>query len=226
MKIILLIIILCFSITGLSHSQTLSPLKLSDNNKESLEPVNPVKKAGISDYKKQLSDQIFVTYNYIQNLGNFKNYYSDGQGFMLNYGKQFPDSWLLVVRSGYFKQNFKVGVDSGGFNNFNYIPLHFGGRFYVYKNVFMPYFSFMNGINIISASEFVGDPNHADESTVKYAYQVGFGFDVKFTKNFGINASINYNNSFWEDSDPGIGQEGKMMTGFEYVGGLVYNFSR
>lgn len=217
---------MCFSVTGLSLSQTLSPLKLSDNYKGSKEILNPVYKAGTSDYKKELSDQIFVTYSYIQNLGNFKNYYSNGSGIMLNYGKYFPNSWLLVVRSGYFNQPLKVGVDSGGFNNFNYIPLHFGGRFYVYKNVFMPYFSFMNGINIISATEFVGDVNHDDETTVKYAFQVGFGFDVKFTRNFGITASINFNNSFWEDADPGIGQAGKMMTGFEYLGGLVYNFSR
>ncbi|MEZ4691059.1 MAG: hypothetical protein R3A12_13185 [Ignavibacteria bacterium] len=143
MKIILLIIVFCFSITGLSLSQSLTPLKLSDIKKESLEIVNPVIKAGSSDYKKELSDQIFVKYSYIQNLGNFKDYYSDGQGFMLNYGKYFPNSWLAVVRSGYFKQNFKVDVDSGGFNNFNYIPIHFGGRFYVYKNVFMPYFFFL-----------------------------------------------------------------------------------
>ncbi|HMQ67742.1 MAG TPA: hypothetical protein PKA90_02355 [Ignavibacteria bacterium] len=224
MKIILLIIVFCLSITGLSFSQSLSPLKLSDNNKKTI--VNPVKEAGSYDYKKQLSDQIFVTYSSIQNLGNFKNYYSNGSGVMINYGMYFPNSWLAVVRTGYFNEPLKVGVDSGGFNNFNYIPIHFGGRFYVYKNVFMPYFSFMNGINIISASDFAGDSNHDDETTVKYAFQVGFGFDVKFTKNFGINASINFNNSFWEDADPGIGQEGKMMTGFEYSGGLVYNFNR
>ena len=224
MKINLLILVLSISLTELSFSQSLTPLKLSDlkNNSNSF----PVKITGSSDYKKELSDQIFITYNYIQNLGRFKDYYKDGTGFTINYGKYFPNSWLAVARTGYFKQNLREGVDSGGYKNFGVLPFHVGGRFYVYKNVFMPYFSFMNGINIISASDFVGNDSPGDKTEIRYAFQVGFGFDVKFTKNFGINASINYNNSFWEDYDIYDQQNSEMMTGFEYVGGLTYNFNK
>ncbi len=64
------------------------------------------------------------------------------------------------------------------------------------------------------------------ETMIRYAFQVGFGIDVKFVKNFGINMNINFNNSFYEDYDVYDQQNSKMMTGFEYSGGLIYNFGR
>ena len=95
----------------------------------------------------------------------------------------------------------------------------------------MPYFSFMNGINLVSANNFLGKDStgnaaREDQSLIRYAFQVGFGFDVKFARNFAINASINYNNSFYEDYDLYYQQDSKMMTGFEYVGGISYNFGK
>ncbi len=215
MKIILLLFI--FAITGLSYSQSFSPKSSAEKN--------------APDYLKQLDNQAFVTYNYIRNLGNFGDLYKDGSGFTVNYGKYFPNSWLAVFQLGYIKQNVRGGVDSGAYSDFKVYPIHVGGRFYVYKNVFMPYFSFMNGINLVSTSGFLGKDSlgnaaQPDQSLIRYAFQVGFGFDVKFARNFGINASINYNNSFYEDFDLYYDQNSKMMTGFEYIGGLTYNFGK
>lgn len=210
MKIIILIFI--FAISGLSYSQT---LKLNNstglNNK---------------DYLKQLDNQVFVSYSYIRNLGNFGDIYKSGSGITLNYGKYFPNSWLAVVRVGIINQELRTGIDSGGYSNFKVYPIHIGGRFYVYKNMFMPYFSFMNGLNLVSTSNFLGDDNIEDQFLVRYAFQVGFGFDVKFAKNFGVNLNINYNNSFYEDDNIYTGQSSKMMTGFEYGAGISYDFGR
>lgn len=217
MKIIFLILVL--AVSGISFSQSLQPNKLSEPKK---------------NYRNQLDDQIFVTYNYIRNLGNFGDAYDYGSGATLNYAKHFPNSWLVVGSVGYIKQNLRAGVDSGAFNNFNVIPIHIGGRYYLSKKMFMPYFSFMNGINLISTSDYVGNGSNSDsqpaegedQSLIKYAFQVGFGFDVKFAKNFGVNMNINYNNSFYEDYDIYENQNSKMMTGFEYVGGLFYSFGK
>ncbi len=214
MKIFLLILI--FAVTGLSYSQSFVPPKLSDKglNKSS------------KNYLSQLDNQVFISYSYIHNLGKFGQYYKDGSGVNLNYGKYFPDSWLAILQVGYIKQNLREGIDSGGYKNFNVYPIHVGGRFYLYKNIFMPYFSFMNGLNFISATNFVGDGGPGDQMVLRYAFQVGFGFDVKFARNFGINLNIDYNNSFWEDFDLYAQQNSKMMTGFEFVGGISYNFGK
>ncbi len=210
MKILLLIIFI--AVSGLSQSQSLKTIDKADLSSK--------------DYLKQLDNQVFISYAYIYNPGNFGETYKNGDAFYINYGKYFPNNWLVVFRSGYIKHNIRSTVDSGGFKNFNIIPLHVGGRYYLYKNVIMPYFSFMNGINIISASDFVGNPEQGDQNKIKYAYQVGFGFDVKFARQFGINLNINFNNSFYEDYDLYEEQNSKMMSGFEYGAGLIYNFGK
>lgn len=210
MKIIILIFI--FSISGLSYSQT-----LNINNSTGLNN---------KDYLKQLDNQVFVGYSYIRNLGNFGDTYKYGSGITLNYGKYFPNSWLAIVRVGIINHELRTGIDSGGYTDFKVYPVHIGGRFYVYKNVFMPYFSFMNGLNLVSTSNFLGNTDIEDQFLVRYAFQVGFGFDVKFARNFGVNLNINYNNSFYEDYDLYTNQNSKMMTGFEYGAGVSYDFGR
>jgi hypothetical protein len=210
MKIILLIFIFAFS--GLSYSQNFKP-----NNSNGLNN---------KDYLKKLDNQVFVSYSYIRNLGNFGDLYKSGSGITLNYGKYFPNSWLAVLRLGILNQELRTGIDSGGYTNFKVYPIHVGGRFYVYKNIFMPYFSFMNGLNLVSASNFLGDSSVDDQFLIRYALQVGFGFDVKFARNFGMNLSINYNNSFYQDDDIFTGVSSKMMTGFEYVAGISYDFDK
>ncbi|MEO8210580.1 MAG: hypothetical protein ABI840_08455 [bacterium] len=210
MKIILLIF--AFAISGLSYSQSLRPNSLADLNTK--------------DYLKQLDNQVFVSYSYIRNLGNFGDVYKSGSGITLNYGKYFPNSWLAILRVGIINHELRTGIDSGGYTNFKVYPLHVGGRFYVYKNIVMPYFSFMNGLNLVSTSNFLGDKDVEDQFLVRYAFQVGFGFDVKFARNFGANLNINYNNSFYEDYDIFIQQNSKMMTGFEYGAGLSYDLGK
>ncbi|HMS65558.1 MAG TPA: hypothetical protein PKD83_09935 [Ignavibacteria bacterium] len=209
MKIFLLLII--FAISGSVYSQSLLPNQLTSPKK---------------NYLEQLDNQVFVTYNYIHNLGKFGDDYDYGSGATLNYGKYFANSWLVIARVGYIKQNLRSGVDSGAYKDFNVYPIHVGGRFYLYKKIFMPYFSFMNGINLIGASDFLGNGEVSDQKFIRYAFQVGFGFDVKFAKNFGVNLNINYNNSFYEDYDVYDEQNSKMLTGFEYVGGLFYSFGK
>lgn len=210
MKILLLILFIAVSGTG--YSQSMKPLSLN-------KPSN-------SDYLKQLNDQVFISYTYIRNLGNFGDTYKYGSGIYLNYGKYFPDSWLAVGRIGFLSHELRSGVDSGGYTDFKVYPVHIGGRYYVYKNLVMPYFSFMNGLNFISSSNFLGNTGVDDQSIIRYAFQVGFGTDIKIGRNFGINLNINYNNSFYSSSDSELQIPSYMMTGFEYSAGLTYGFGK
>lgn len=208
MKKFSLILILLTS--GLCYSQ-------SFNNKDFTAPNS-------KDYLRQLNNQVFVSYTYTRNLGNFGNVYEYGSGIYINYGKYFPNSWLAVGRTGFIAQELRSGIDSGAYSNFKVYPLHVGGRYYVYKNIVMPYFSFMNGLNLITTSNYLGDQTIDDQTLIRYAYQVGFGFDVKFARNFGVNFNVNYNNSFYKSSDSELEIPSSMMTGFEYSGGLSYDF--
>ncbi len=94
MKIFLFILI--FAASGVSYSQNFIPKNLSDISSK--------------DYLKQLDNQIFASYTYIHNLGRFGDYYKDGSGGYINYGKYFPNSWLAVARTGYIKQNLRPGL--------------------------------------------------------------------------------------------------------------------
>lgn len=214
MKTILLLLIL--AISGLTYSQqSFAPKKLSDINKKNIDNAGGY---------TTLNNQVFVSYSYIRNLGNFGDLYESSNGITLNYGKYFPNNYLLVIRTGYISQKLREGIDSGGYSNFNVYPLHVGGRYYVYKNTIMPYFSFMNGLNFVSTSNFLGNTSVEDQFLIRYAYQVGFGFDVKFAKNFGVNLNINFNNSFYKDFDIFDQSNSQMMTGFEYNFGFMYDF--
>ncbi|MBK8551608.1 MAG: hypothetical protein IPL53_11320 [Ignavibacteria bacterium] len=219
MKIILLI----FVVSTLCFTQSYS---------QSLNTKTPAS-VGSKDYLKQLNNQVFLSYTYIRNLGNFGNTYKYGSGIYLNYGKYFPNSWLAVARVGFINQELRAGVDTG-YTDFKVYPVHIGGRFYVYKNMFMPYFSFMNGLNLITNSNHFSPQSNEttvggeDQFLVRYAYQVGFGFDVKFTRQFGINLNINYNNSFYDDGDLYTENPtpSAMMTGFEYSAGISYDIGK
>ena len=90
MKTILLFLIL--AISGLTYSQqSFAPKKLSDIGKRDID-----KTGGYT----QLNDQVFVSYSYIRNLGNFGDLYESSNGITLNYGKYFPNNWLVVLRTG------------------------------------------------------------------------------------------------------------------------------
>lgn len=217
MKIILLI--LTFAVSGLSYSQS-----LNSGNSSGLKNKDYLKQMSNKDYLKQLDNQVFVSYNYIRNLGQFGDKYDYGSGVLLNYGKYFPNSWLAVLRIGYMTHELRAGVDSG-YADFKVYPVHIGGRYYVYKNIVMPYFSFMNGLNLISNNNYLAG-GQDDQFLIRYAFQVGFGFDVKFARNVGVNFNINYNNSFYQNGDSYINQPSAMMTGFEYSGGVSYDFGR
>lgn len=210
MKKFLLIIFLAVSAAGFSQSLDL----------KSSTGINS------KDYLRQLNNQVFITYNYIRNLGEFGNTYKYGSGILLNYGKYYPNNWLAVARVGFMSHELRDGVDSGGYSDFKVYPVHIGGRYYVYKNIVMPYFSFMNGLNLISTNNYLGDPAVEGQFLIRYAFQVGFGLDVKFARNFGMNLSMNYNNSFYQAGDSYIGIPSAMMTGFEYAGGFSYDFGK
>lgn len=199
-------VLICISATA-AFAQSLPYIRLNETDK----------KATVG----KLSDQVSVSYDYIHNLGNFGDTYEPGTGVMFNYGFHIPESYLVVLRTGFYSHKLRDGADTG-FASFKVIPLHVGGRYYLGRNVFMPYFSFMNGINFFMNSESVNGKE--DESLIRYAFQLGFGFDVRFSRNFGINLNINYNNSFYDAGDIYAGQESAMTTGFEYAGGLTYFF--
>src|SRR6187401_2457582 len=94
-------------------------------------------------WEQKITDVILLEATYNRNLGEFSEIYNKAAGFYVSYGKYMGKSYHLILRSGY----------TGYSVTFTAIPLQFGGRYYVLNDRFMPYFSFMNGINIISQDQ-------------------------------------------------------------------------
>ena len=136
-KYIIIILILFTSLLSAQSLQIDEPTALGSNN------------------AKFLSDQLIVQGTYIRTLGNFNEVWTSGSGAYVNYGMFFPDHNTLNFQIGYINYTLRDGLDAvldtmGITETTLYvIPIHIGGKYFFTDSRFMPYFSFMNGINIV-----------------------------------------------------------------------------
>jgi len=184
---------------------------------------------------KFLSDQIIVQGLYIRTLGNFNKVWSSGAGVYVNYGMFFPDHNTLNFQTGYI--DYKLTDDLDSLNgSFSVIPLMIGGKYFFTDSRFMPYISFMNGINIISQTigfyveeildedgNVVDEEVHIEEISddariVRYAWQVGVGIMINIISSLNVDLAVKYNSHFYHTES--------MNTGFEYGFGLAWSLNK
>ena len=184
---------------------------------------------------KFLSDQIIVQGLYIRTLGNFNEVWSSGTGAYVNYGMYFPDHNTLNFQVGYL--DYKLADDLDSLNgSFNVIPLLIGGKYFFADSRFMPYVSFMNGINIISQTiafhveeifdeegnlideEIQFDESSPDTRLVRYAFQVGLGIMINIVSSLNLDLEVKYNSHFYQTE--------AMNTGFEYGFGIAWSINK
>jgi len=184
---------------------------------------------------KFLSDQIIVQGLYIRTLGNFNEVWSSGTGAYVNYGMYFPDHNTLNFQVGYI--DYKLADDLDSLNgSFNVIPLLIGGKYFFTDSRFMPYVSFMNGINIISQTiafhveeifdeegnlideEIQFDESSPDTRLVRYAFQVGLGIMINIVSSLNLDLEVKYNSHFYQTE--------AMNTGFEYGFGIAWSINK
>ncbi|MGB5893175.1 MAG: hypothetical protein WBG58_03285 [Ignavibacteriaceae bacterium] len=184
---------------------------------------------------KFLSDQIIVQGLYIRTLGNFNQVWSSGTGAYVNYGMFFPDHNTLNFQIGYIDYKLRDGLDSPD-GSLSVIPILIGGKYFFTDSRFMPYFSFMNGINILNQTfafyveeifdeegnlideNIHIDDTSGDETLVRYAFQVGIGIMINIVSNLNVDLAVKYNSHFY--------QHEAMNTGFEYGFGLVWSLNK
>jgi hypothetical protein len=184
---------------------------------------------------KFLSDQIIVQGLYIRSLGNFGEVWSSGTGVYVNYGMFFPDHNTLNFQTGYIDYKLNDGLDSQD-GSLTVIPLLIGGKYFFTDSRFMPYFSFMNGVNIISQTiafhveeiydeegnlideEIHFDDTSSDTRIVRYAFQVGFGIMINIISGLNVDLAAKYNAHFY--------QHEAMNTGFEYGFGIAWSINK
>ncbi len=176
-----------------------------------------------------LSDQLIVQGLYIRTLGNFNKVWSSGSGGYVSYGMFFPDHNTLNFQIGYIDYELQEDLDS--LNGSLYvIPLLIGGKYFFVDSRFMPYFSFMNGINIINQTisfevevdeegneNILIDDTLGDETLVRYAWQVAMGIMINVVGGLNLDLAVKYNAHFY--------QHEAMNTGFEYGFGLVWSLN-
>ena len=183
-----------------------------------------------------LSDQIIVQGLYIRTLGNFNRVWSSGAGVYVNYGMFFPDHNTLNFQVGYINYSLRDGLDSvldtTGITDtkFFVIPIYMGGKYFITDSRFMPYLTFMNGINIIQetfgfdmiqneeGNESIHFENTGNEILVKYAWQVGIGIMINLVSSLNVDLAVKYNSHFYHSES--------MNTGFEYGFGLVWSLNK
>ena len=179
---------------------------------------------------KFLSDQIIVQGLYIRTLGNFNKVWTSGSGGYVSYGMFFPDHNTLNFQIGYIDYELQEDLDS--LNGSLYvIPLLIGGKYFFIDSRFMPYFSFMNGINIVNQTisfevEVDADGNEnihiddtlGDETLVRYAWQVAMGIMINVVGGLNLDLAVKYNAHFYHAE--------AMNTGFEYGFGLVWSLNK
>ncbi|MCH7722695.1 MAG: hypothetical protein IIA49_06645 [Bacteroidetes bacterium] len=169
-----------------------------------------------SQSQKYLSNRITVEGIYKRNLGNFSEVWSSASGGYIGYGIAFPEHNLLIIRSGVIVNNLKDGVDYKDASS-TVIPIHIGGRYYFTDDRFMPFFTFMNGLNIVFENTNL-EGVMEDRTLIKYAWEVGFGASVSVVSNLIFDFSVNYNSHFYTTE--------AMMTGFTYGFGLAWSLSK
>ncbi len=163
---------------------------------------------------KYLTNRITVEGIYKRYLSSYSEVWSNASGGYLNYGIAFPDHNLLILRTGFISNSLKDGVN---FENASsvVVPLHIGGRYYFNDDRFMPFVSFMNGLNLVFENTNL-EGEKKNRTLVKYAWQVGMGLTTNISGNLSVDISVNYNSHFYHTD--------AMMTAFEYIIGFGWGF--
>ena len=161
---------------------------------------------------KYLKNRIMIEGLYLRNLGNFSQVWSNAVGGYAGYGIAFPDHNLLMLRTGFINNKLKDNVDYED-ASLTIIPLEIGGRYYFVDSRFMPFFQFMNGLNIIFENTNL-EGEQEDKTLVKYAWQVGIGLTVNLFENLNVDVGANYQSNFYMTE--------AMNNGFEYVFGIGF----
>lgn len=159
-----------------------------------------------------LKNRIMVEGLFIRNLGNFSEVWANAAGGYVGYGIAFLDHNLLMLRTGYIKNNLRDGVNYQDASS-TIIPLEIGGRYYFIDSRFMPFIQFMNGLNLVFENTNL-EGERGDKTLVKYAFQVGFGLTVNLMGNLNIDLGVNYQSNFYKTE--------AMNTGFKYVFGIGF----
>jgi hypothetical protein len=155
--------------------------------------------------------------SYYRNLGEFGEIYNKAGGGYLSYGKHFSNLYHVIFKTGYTSFSFKNKTLGDSAKALGALPLLIGGRYYVLHERIMPYFSFINGFNLVFQD--VNIEGKKDEQTLlRYSWQAGFGVVFKVIKELNVDLNAKYNNNFYHPD--------AMMTSLEYGLGVSYNIMK
>ncbi len=195
-KTILIVALVLLMISGQTFAEgpKIGKLKLKESN--------PAEKTWSSLF-------IEAEYSYTRHLGEYEKVWGSSQLGAVSFGKRYAKHFMLYMKAGYAKTAEWENEREGN----SMIPILVGGKYYFDFGVVQPYFAFTNGFNVIS-QKYDNFGNQTDDILVKYAWQLGFGSYVFFTKNIALNTTVSYNSSFYYID--------AQMTGFNYAGGFTY----
>ena len=160
---------------------------------------------------------VFIQGNYLRNLGTFGQVWSQAAGAYLGYGIYYPEHYLLMFRTGLMSHSIRSDEQPDG--SLNVIPLHIGGRYNFNGGVFIPYFQFMNGFNLVFENVSLTGVK-GNRTLLRYFWQVGTGGTIRISENLVLDLGVNYNSAFYDNNKELYHEAGAMMNGFEYSIGI------
>ena len=160
---------------------------------------------------------VFIQGNYLRNLGTFGQVWSQAAGGYIGYGIYFPEHNLLMFRSGFMSHSLRSNEKNNG--SLSVIPLQIGGRYNFTNTVFIPYFQFMNGFNLVFENVSLTGVKE-NRTLLRYFWQVGAGGTIPLTETLVIDVGVNYNSAFYDNNKELYHEAGAMMNGFEYSVGV------
>lgn len=151
----------------------------------------------------------------INSIGHFKDFWEQGSGGYMGYGKVYTNHWGLVFQSGLIRFENNNDQNYSGDPKFIILPLMVGGRYYLNLDRVRPFFLAMNGINIVT-QDYTLEDKKTDKTSLHYNFQVGIGLGIILFSNLEIEVQGKYNSHLLEPHVP------YNITGMEY--GLALNW--
>ncbi|MBP6672135.1 MAG: hypothetical protein KA247_03250 [Bacteroidetes bacterium] len=157
---------------------------------------------------------------YLRPLGLFGEEWKSGIGLYAGYALPLDLQTFMPMRTGFISLKHQQAFKS--IATFTIIPIHFGIRYLFFNSRLSPFVEVMNGLNLIHETvDLRGRDN--ERFLVRYFWQAGTGAVIPITERLDLSLGMRYNAAFYENDKVQYGEQGAMMTAFEYSIGFNWH---
>jgi hypothetical protein len=189
------------------------------------QPGDPAAMVGAVPASGSLGSFVGLQGVYIRPLEPLGTQYGGASGFYGAYGLHFPEQYVLIIQGGYTGYGEYLNPADGGVEQLHVVHVIAGPRLYLETDGVMPFLYLGVGMNFINEM-YLDNGQPVDETGVYFAWQFGLGLTIPVVGPLALDFQAKYNNSFFNYGQGHDNPENRMLTGFEYTGGVNWFFGR